>query len=240
MAGARRRAGDRPRAANSAGEADRPGLGGRPRDTALDEAIVRATRERLVRDGYSDMTIGDIAADAKVTRRTLYLRWSTKFDLVVDALDYGFRKQGEVHTVDLSGLEPREALVEAVRRVDPAYHSPDAMVLMGDFAGEANRTPELLEILRKHAVQPRVGLLEKVLTQLQQRRAVSDGIDVRTIATMCFGTYFAPFYRGEVAKDIPDDVVAVLWPAIVARTTTMRRRSTTRPGAAGSDGHGAK
>src|SRR5919109_4112883 len=80
--------------------------GGRPRDAALDEAIILATRARLVRDGYSRMTIGDIAADAKVSRPTLYRRWSTKFDLVVDALDYGFRKQRDMYTVDLSQLEP--------------------------------------------------------------------------------------------------------------------------------------
>lgn len=40
-------------------------------------------------DGYSPMTIGDIVADANVTRPTLYRRWKNKLDLVVDALDYG-------------------------------------------------------------------------------------------------------------------------------------------------------
>src|SRR5881275_2490761 len=90
--------------------------GGRPRDPALDEAIILATRARLVQDGYSRMTIGDIAADA---------------------LDYGFRKQRDMYSLDLSRFEPREALVEAVRRLDPAYFNPDAMVLMGNFAGEA-------------------------------------------------------------------------------------------------------
>ena len=61
-----------------------PRPGGRPRDATLDEAIIAATRDRLVRDGYSQVTIGDIAADAKVSRPTLYRRWSTKFELVVN------------------------------------------------------------------------------------------------------------------------------------------------------------
>jgi AcrR family transcriptional regulator len=65
--------------------------GGRPRDPAIDEAIIVATRARLVRDGYSRMTLGDIAADAGVSRPTLYRRWGSKFELVTDALDYGFR-----------------------------------------------------------------------------------------------------------------------------------------------------
>jgi AcrR family transcriptional regulator len=211
-------------------DAAAPRPGGRPRDAALDEAIILATRERLVRDGYSRMTIGDIANDARVSRPTLYRRWSTKFDLVVDALDYGFRRQRDMYTVDLSGLEPREALVEAVRRLDPAYFNPGAMVLMGNFAGEAIRTPELLEILREHAVEPRITLVENALTQLQERGAVRDEIDKHTIATMCFGSYFAAFCRGESTKEVPEAVVAAVWPAITKRTAGARRRA---PGAAG-------
>ena len=143
--------------------------GGSPRDPALDEAIILATRDRLVRDGYSRMTMGDIAADAQVSRPTIYRRWATKLDLVVDALDYGFRKQRDMYVLDLDGMEPREALVEAVHRLDPRYFNPDAMVLMANFAGELNRTPELLEILREHAIEPRVSLVENVLAQLQDR-----------------------------------------------------------------------
>ncbi|WP_327581928.1 TetR/AcrR family transcriptional regulator [Nonomuraea sp. NBC_00507] len=209
------------------GETERTHQGGRPRDTAIDEAIIRATRERLVRDGYSRMTIGDIVADAKVTRPTLYRRWKNKFDLVMDALDYGFRKQRETYTVDLSELDPRDALVEAVRRLDPAYFNPDAMVLMGNFAGEAPRTPELLEILRERGVEPRVALVEEVLKQLQERHAVNADIDTRTIAMMCFGSYFAAFYSGEPKEELPESVVAVLWPALA---TAPRGRSGTGTG----------
>jgi AcrR family transcriptional regulator len=209
-------------------DATGPRPGGRPRDATLDEAIILATRDRLVRDGYSRMTIGDIAADAKVSRPTLYRRWSTKFDLVVDALDYGFRKEHGMHSLDLSRMEPREALVEAVRRLDPAYFNPDAMVLMGNFAAEAVRTPKLLEILRTHAIEPRAALIENVLTELQERGAVREDIDKHTIATLCFGSYHAAFYRGESIEEIPEAVVDVLWPAIAKTTGTRRATGTTR------------
>ncbi|MEV4314090.1 TetR/AcrR family transcriptional regulator [Actinocrispum sp. NPDC049592] len=220
---------------NEQPEGPRPG--GRPRDASLDEAIILATRDRLVKDGYSQMTIGDIASDANVSRPTLYRRWPGKLDLVVDALDYGFRRQQALYKLDLSRMQPREALVEAVRRLDPAYYNPDAMVLMGNFAGEAIRTPALLEILRQHAVEPRVALVESVLTQLQDRGAVQDDIDKRTIATMCFGSYFAQFYRGDSKDEIPEAVVSVLWPAIARKpaattkkpTTTRSRRTTGTP-----------
>ncbi|KQW47355.1 TetR family transcriptional regulator [Nocardioides sp. Root1257] len=190
--------------------------GGRPRDPALDEAIIVATRSRLVRDGYSRMTLGDVAADAGVSRPTLYRRWATKLQLVTDALDYGWRKQAELYVIDLSLLEPREAFVEAVRRLDPAYFNPDGMVLMGNFAGEVIHTPELLEMVRTHAVEPRVTLLENVLSELQEQGAVSRGIDTHTIATMCFGSYFGAFYRGDAREQIAENVSAVIWPLIAS------------------------
>lgn len=203
--------------------------GGRPRDPALDEAIILATRARLVQDGYSRMTIGDIASDAGVSRPTLYRRWSNKFELVADALDWGFRKQRDMYRLDPSSLEPREALVETVRRLDPAYFNPDAMVLMGNFAGEAIRTPGLLQILRKHAVEPRVTLVEDVLSRLQERGAVSADVDKHTIATMCFGSYFAAFYRGDDKEQIPETVVAVVWPAIATGRRPKAPRNSTTP-----------
>jgi len=205
------RAGERP---GRRTQVEGPHPGGRPRDAALDEAIINATRARLVSDGYARMTIGDIVADAKVTRPTLYRRWSNKFELVIDALDFGFRRQRDMYAFDLAAMEPREALTEAVRRLDPAYFNPDAMVLMGNFAGEMRRTPELLDVLRKHAVEPRVSLVEDVLTRLQERGAVRDDTDKHTVATLCFGSYFAAFYRGDDKDGIPDAVVDVLWPAI--------------------------
>ncbi|HEY4018368.1 MAG TPA: hypothetical protein VGM75_06755 [Pseudonocardiaceae bacterium] len=71
--------------------------------------------------------------------------------------------------------------------------------------------------MRKHAVEPRVALVEAVLTQRRERGAVAEDIDKHTIATLCFGSYFAAFYRGEATKDIPEAVVAVLWPTIAAK-----------------------
>ena len=43
---------------------------------------------------------------------------------------------------------------------------------------------------------------------------MSDDIDKHTIATMCFGSYFGAFYRGDRREKIPESVVAVLWPVI--------------------------
>lgn len=194
--------------------------GGRPRDPAVDTAIIMATRSRLVSDGYSNMTMGDIAKDAGVTRPTLYRRWPGKLELVVDALDYGFRAQRDTYPVEpLAQLSPIEALTEAVRRLDPAYFNPDAMVLMGNFIGETLRTPQLLSVVREHGVEPRVALLKQVLEQLRERGEVRSDVDIPTITALCFGSYFGAFLlHGTGREELANRVVATLWPSI--RTPT--------------------
>jgi hypothetical protein len=87
----------------------------------LDGFTGLATRPWMKRSSWPPASA---VADANVTRPTLYRRWKNKLDLVVDALDYGFRKQGDMYTVDLSQLDGREALAEAVRRVDPPQARP--------------------------------------------------------------------------------------------------------------------
>ncbi len=191
--------------------------GGRPRDPVIEEAIIESTRMLLATKGYSSMTISDIVADAGVTRPTLYRRWSNKYDLVVEALQYGLRKQREAYPpLDLDGLTPREAMVEAVRRIDPRFHNPRAMTLHGNFMAEAEREPGLLAQMRQQANQPRCQELAEVLIELQQRGAVRGDMDVDMIASLSFGSYFADFnrYGREVPADFAERVVATLWPVI--------------------------
>lgn len=192
--------------------------GGRPREAAIDTAIILATRRRLVVDGYSKMTLGDIAADAGVTRPTLYRRWPGKFELVVDALDYGFRAQRDTYpTYELDELPALEALTEAVRRVDPAYFNPDAIMLMGNFIGETHRTPGLLEIMREHAIEPRVTLVERVIENLRDRGEVRADVDVHMIASLCFGAFFGAYMRLDTDREeLIARIVASIWPAIRA------------------------
>src|SRR5260370_39042778 len=83
-------AGERSAGTSAAGEAGRAHRGGRPRDAAVAEAIILATRDRLARDGYSRMTIGNIVADAGVTRPPLYRPGQNKFAPVAEVLAYGF------------------------------------------------------------------------------------------------------------------------------------------------------
>src|SRR4051794_41353084 len=67
-------------------EPPRASRGGRPRDPSRD-GVIRAAILRLLADvGYGALTMDAVAAEAGVGKATIYRRWRTKQDLVVDTI----------------------------------------------------------------------------------------------------------------------------------------------------------
>jgi AcrR family transcriptional regulator len=67
-------------------DAPRTSRGGRPRDPSRD-GVIRAAILRLLADvGYGALTMDAVASEAGVGKATIYRRWRTKQDLVVDTI----------------------------------------------------------------------------------------------------------------------------------------------------------
>jgi len=63
-----------------------PAERGRTQDRSRDDLIVGAALALLVEKGYGDLTMTDVATRAGVSKATLYRRWTSKADLVADAV----------------------------------------------------------------------------------------------------------------------------------------------------------
>lgn len=59
---------------------------GRKRDHTRDEAILQAAIDVLTEAGYAGMTMDMVAQRAKAGKATLYRRWDSKSELVLDAI----------------------------------------------------------------------------------------------------------------------------------------------------------
>jgi AcrR family transcriptional regulator len=64
----------------------RPSRGGRPRDPSRDGVIRAAILRLLAEVGYGALTMDAVASEAGVGKATIYRRWRTKQDLVVDTI----------------------------------------------------------------------------------------------------------------------------------------------------------
>ncbi|MEU1896295.1 TetR/AcrR family transcriptional regulator [Streptomyces pristinaespiralis] len=63
-----------------------PPAAGRPRDPAIDAAVVAATLDVLREHGYSRFALETVAARAGTTKASIRRRWPTRQSLVTDAL----------------------------------------------------------------------------------------------------------------------------------------------------------
>ena len=61
-------------------------MSGRPRDPGVDNAILRATMDLVAEDGYRAVSIEGIAAKAGVSKQTVYRRYRSKGEAILDAL----------------------------------------------------------------------------------------------------------------------------------------------------------
>lgn len=213
---------------------------GRPRDPAMEKAILRAALARFASDGFSRMTIGEIAVDAGVTRPTVYRRWTSKHDLVVEALDLHFKEERDrIPLASLEELSPPEALRQALRHASPFGPTGRGMAVIGNVLAEAEHVPGLLDLVRRHAITPWVQPLIDTLKRLCEEGTLRSDLDVHVVADMMIGSFYSSHLRsGGNDPRLPDRVVAAVWPAI-ARPGADPGAGGVRDAFPGRDAHGA-
>ncbi|MDH2412891.1 helix-turn-helix domain containing protein [Nocardioides sp. CER19] len=161
---------------------------GRPRRADVD-AAVRAATVRLVREqGYAGTTLDQIARAAAVAKTTVYRRWDSKAELVLDAL---VEVLGEP-PLPTHGDELRDTVGWLAGRIsDPAAHG-----LLVGLVGEAVGNPSVRTALRHRIRQPFEDRLvaawdadptavdlafDVVVGSLLHHAALSGGIDPATV-----------------------------------------------------------
>jgi AcrR family transcriptional regulator len=151
--------------------------GGRPLDQTRDDAIRMAALEVLAEDGYDRLTIDAVAARARAGKATVYRRWRSKAELVVDAVacrapaigpppDTGSLR-GDLHamvTRKLGALEPGEA---------------DQML---GLVSALPRHPELQRAFRECFITPRHGMLGQILERAVARGEIPSARDLAVVA----------------------------------------------------------
>ncbi len=151
---------------------------GRPRDPERDEALRQAALEVLAEEGYDRLTMELVAHRAGASKATIYRRWASKVDLVIDAVEL---VKPLVESVDTGSLEgDLELIVEATC----TRHGELAVAVMCGVSSALGRDPELLAAFDERFTQPRVRRIREVLERAQQRGELARDVDVAFAATV--------------------------------------------------------
>jgi AcrR family transcriptional regulator len=192
---------------------------GRPRSPEADAAIREATVDLLAAEGYAHLTMSGVAAKAGVSTATLYRRWSSKLELVLDVLTARAEESPVPDTGSLEG--DCRAIVHNL--VDKARTTQSTPLLAG-LVGEIPRNPELAEALRSALIGPRRTAFNEVFSRAAKRGELRKGVDVELAADLLFGPLYHRllFTGGPVTNNVADELADLVLKAIGGRCVSDR------------------
>ncbi|MDQ2699591.1 MAG: TetR/AcrR family transcriptional regulator [Actinomycetota bacterium] len=127
---------------------------GRPRDPAVDDAILDAALRLFIEEGPDGATIERIAARAGVTRPTVYRRWKDRNTLLVEAIAK-VREQAERPLGEAAPTSLAETLTWMTEAIPSALAQPESRTLLARLIGAVPDRPELLERYWSDVLGPR-------------------------------------------------------------------------------------
>ncbi|MCD0486468.1 TetR/AcrR family transcriptional regulator [Streptacidiphilus sp. ASG 303] len=192
----------------------RPGAG-RPRCPRKDAAILDAALTLLARRGFTRMTLDEVARTAGVSKATIHLRWRSKSALAAAALGTLRPRTAPpaAAPAPLTAADLHADLCAQLADFAAALRRAGGTALVGTCLAEEQHTPELLRLLREHAVRPRLAALRASLDRAR-REGVGAAADPDALASALLGAVCADHLAG---RDAGEDwagrtVVAVLGP----------------------------
>jgi AcrR family transcriptional regulator len=156
---------------------------GRPRDSRIDDAVLRATVELLEEIGYARLTIPLVAARAGATPPAVYRRFPTKIELVYEAVFPTLPSAELLLAGDLeSGVRALiRASIDLFSR--PAVHTAISG-LMAEMPSEPGLSARLLGRVQDNTYD----LLQQFLDKAAGKRRGAGDIDARLFLDMIGGT----------------------------------------------------
>ena len=150
----------------------------RRRGDALEQAICEAAVEQLSTCGYGQLTMEGVAAAARTGKASLYRRWPSKEDLILDAM---VRLMPDpVESLSSTG-SLREDLMGLLEQTVTILSGPKG-ALVRSLLGEVDPGSSLLTTMRHRLIEPRLQHLVAIIERGIERGEARPGRATRTYA----------------------------------------------------------
>jgi AcrR family transcriptional regulator len=153
---------------------------GRKRDHTRDPEILDAALAVLAETGYDGMTIEMVATRAKAGKATIYRRWPSKNELVIDAVAC---MKGPVN--DLDALPDTGTLRgDLVAMIKPhnIQEGQRKLKVMAGLISMLVRAPELAAAANSAIVEPRAAANRTLMRRAVERGEISADCDIETLS----------------------------------------------------------
>lgn len=174
---------------------------GRPRSEESRQAILRSTLKLLKETGFPQLSIEAIAADADVSKATVYRWWPTKAALVADA--FSVSAEQELRFPDTGSVHKDMNL--QMRQLIRVFRSPRGKVVAA-LLGGGQSDPELIAAFRERFLWPRRRQAYQTLQRGIDRGELPAGIDKDLTLDSLYGPIYMRFLirHDELNEDFAD------------------------------------
>ncbi|MGW5368148.1 TetR/AcrR family transcriptional regulator [Streptomyces sp. NPDC004009] len=146
----------------------------RRRGAVLERAILDAALEQLSTVGWNGLTMEGVAVGAQTGKAAVYRRWSSKEDLVADALEAGLPPVEEIP--DLGGV--REDLLALCRRArDAMFSRPGSALRAVIHECDPAQVERFHAVIFEGVVEPMIDQLREVIIRGIRREEVRPDAD---------------------------------------------------------------
>lgn len=194
---------------------------GRPRSDRAHRAILDATRELLIEDGFADLRLEHVAARAGVGKATIYRRWPSKEALALDLLMELAGPHIAIHETGDTHGELLAAVTNAMRALTETPFGPVIRALLSQIASN----PSLGDPFRASVVQGRRDEVARVIARGVTRGDLRSDVDMDVATELLVGpVYFRLMFGGELTQDFAERVVDAVLDGYAARNPTEGAR----------------
>ncbi|GFM67585.1 putative TetR-family transcriptional regulator [Pseudomonas cichorii] len=149
---------------------------GRKRDPGRDAAILDAAIEVLAESGYDGMTMDMVAMRARAGKATVYRRWSSKAELILDAVAHLKRGQVDIESLPDTGTLRGDLL--ALFKPQSAEEGERKMRVMAGLASVLLQHPQLAEAGDAAIVEPWAAVNRMLMRRALERGEISANADI--------------------------------------------------------------
>lgn len=181
---------------------------GRPRSEHSHRAILRSTLKLLRQQGgFPDLSIEAIAADANVSKATVYRWWPNKAALVADA--FTASSEAELQFPDTGSV--RSDMNLQMRKLIRIFRSERGKVVAALLAG-GQSDPELIEAFRERFLWPRRRQAYKTLQRGIDRGELPSNSNLDLILDSLYGPIYMRFLirHDELSEDFADQICGIV------------------------------
>jgi AcrR family transcriptional regulator len=195
---------------------------GRPRSEQARTAILRSALKLLGENGFSDLTIEDVAGHAGVGKATVYRWWPNKAALIADAFARGTIRK--LHFPDTGSV--RSDMSQQMRRVIQIFRSRQGRIVSAILAAGQSDT-DVMAAFRERFMRPRRQDAYATLRRGIRRGELRKNTDLDLLLDALYGPIYMRFLirHDTLTPDFVDGLCElVLGGASARQRNGMRRR----------------